>query len=515
MWVGLDWFGQILVDATLATTILLSLVILLMLLCLQPARRIVLAQAATVLTLLMIPLIASNPLPRLEALMWFAGHDPGTSRTRANAPIGGDSSGRSVSRPAGLGQPTAGASGQGIWWTGPWPLRVFTLIYLTGVSVGVFWLVLGFWGIRRLVGKSVEPSPATRALYDALIQHVDGRSPAPGLRISARINRPVLVGLFRSFILIPPAYDDQGFDRESLKIILLHELAHADQGDTHFGAAVSLAQSLWFFLPYLWWLRAQLRTDQEFLADQRVALLAGSPAGYATRLVALATPHEGSPTVGPILESASLRSSRSSNGGFPSPLLQRILMLLHCPYPLEPQPPRWWVFSAPLLILTLAILSACASVSLLDHQRAVPAAASFATGAPNTFRIAQFIASPRHSGSSGRSASYALPLPLPTQFELNVEIQASRSALSHIRLVGLALDSPPPSGELGDAPSVLTDALTSWHRVRVRRQAGRVALAVDGKAIPVDRDPENLPEWLTIEPAPDQTAILRNLLVTW
>ena len=68
MWVGLDWFGQILVDATLATAILLSLVILLMLLCQQPSRRIVLAQAAIVLALLMFPLIATNPLPRLNTL---------------------------------------------------------------------------------------------------------------------------------------------------------------------------------------------------------------------------------------------------------------------------------------------------------------------------------------------------------------------------------------------------------------------------------------------------------------
>ncbi len=45
MWVGLDRFGQLLIDTTLATAILLSLVILLMLLCQQPARRIVLAQA--------------------------------------------------------------------------------------------------------------------------------------------------------------------------------------------------------------------------------------------------------------------------------------------------------------------------------------------------------------------------------------------------------------------------------------------------------------------------------------
>ena len=118
---------------------------------------------------------------------------------------------------------------------------------------------------------------------------MDDQLPFPPLRVSARINRPVLVGLFRTFILIPPAYNEEGFDKESLKLILLHELAHAAQGDTYFHAAASLAQSLWFFLPFLWWLRTQLRIDQEFLADQRVVMLTGSPAGYATRLVTLAT----------------------------------------------------------------------------------------------------------------------------------------------------------------------------------------------------------------------------------
>ena len=77
MWVGLDWFGQLLVDATLATAILLSLVILLMLLCQQPTRRIVLAQAATVLAIFMFPLVATNPLSRLSTLAWFTGHEPG------------------------------------------------------------------------------------------------------------------------------------------------------------------------------------------------------------------------------------------------------------------------------------------------------------------------------------------------------------------------------------------------------------------------------------------------------
>jgi bla regulator protein blaR1 len=513
MWVELDWFGQILVDATLATAILLSLVILLILLCQQPTRRIVLAQAATVLALFMFPLVATNPLSHSRTLAWFTGHEPGASRTRSASSEAGDSPGQSLRDPTAQGRSTTGSPGEGTWRTGPWPRRVLALMYLTGVSVATLWTLLGFWGVQRLVGASVEPSPAARALYDELIQQVDQRLAFPGLRVSARINRPVLVGLIRSFILIPPVYDERGFDKESLKVILLHELAHAAQGDTYFSAAATLAQSLWFFLPFLWWLRAQLRIDQEFLADQKVVMLTGSPAGYATRLVALAAPQKG-PNSARTTESLSIRSGRWADGGFHSSLLQRVLMLLHCPYPLEPKPPRWWALSAPLLVVGLAILSVCVSLALVD--RPPPSAgSSFVTDAPKTFRINQFVASPQNSSSRGRSMSYALPLPLPAQFELVVEVHASRSALSRIRLVGLALDSPPPAGGSADGHAESANAMASWHRIQVSRQAGQVALTVDGKTIPVGRDSESLTEWLTVEPAADETAILRNLLVTW
>ena len=58
MWVELDRFSRVLADATLAETIFLSLVVLVMLLCQQPARRIILAKAAILLSTLMIPLVA-------------------------------------------------------------------------------------------------------------------------------------------------------------------------------------------------------------------------------------------------------------------------------------------------------------------------------------------------------------------------------------------------------------------------------------------------------------------------
>ena len=299
MWVGLDRFSRVLVDATLAATILLSLVVVLMLLCRQPARRIVLAQAAVLLAVLMLPLVAVDFLPRLEARSWLGLPDPGlhspamTRRRRRNRPR--ISHHRWGDCPGGLRGPcdrTLGPLGTGLLVDRPLALRVLTLVYLAGVTIGLAWFLLGFWGVGRLIRGSVEPAAATSEFYRELLREFGSIVIAPQLRVSPRVSRPVVAGLVRPTIMIPAEFDRPEFDRELLKIILIHELAHADQGDSKFSAAASLAQSLWFFLPFPWWLRAQLRMDQEFVADQRTVLMAGSSAGYATRLVGLAAPSQ-------------------------------------------------------------------------------------------------------------------------------------------------------------------------------------------------------------------------------
>ena len=74
--------------------------------------------------------------------------------------------------------------------------------------------------------------------------------------MSSRITRPFVAGLVRPTIMIPREFDRREFDRELLEIILIHELAHADRDDSKFSAAAGLAQCVWFFLPFPWWLRA-------------------------------------------------------------------------------------------------------------------------------------------------------------------------------------------------------------------------------------------------------------------
>ena len=138
MWVGLDRLGHLLVDASVAMVVFLSLAVVLMLACHQPARRIVLAQAAILVAILMIPLVAASPLPRLNPVAWVLPDSTGRE--------GRDASARATRRPpsrdgAGPGHGPSGSPRSATW---------------RGVTIGLGWIAIGFWGIRRLVHDSAE-----------------------------------------------------------------------------------------------------------------------------------------------------------------------------------------------------------------------------------------------------------------------------------------------------------------------------------------------------------------------
>ena len=105
---------------------------------------------------------------------------------------------------------------------------------------------------------------------------------------------PVLVGVIRPLILLPPAALC-GWSVEQLEMVLLHELAHLQamgQPDQH------LCSVLWnrclFFHPVVWWLSGWLRLERELCCDRLVVGRLGHPVAYAEMLVALAgSSHQG------------------------------------------------------------------------------------------------------------------------------------------------------------------------------------------------------------------------------
>ena len=103
-----------------------------------------------------------------------------------------------------------------------------------------------------------------------------------------------------------------------------------------------------------------MHLDHEFLADRHAALGFGAPETYASSLVALAAP-------GPARIGARARPSPeapSPAGSAGSPLFQRILMLVACPFRVERRPPAWWRWSLSILVLLLTPLAACLCLDL-------------------------------------------------------------------------------------------------------------------------------------------------------
>lgn len=509
MWHGLDHLSRILIDAGIANAILLSVIVALVVLSRQPARRIVLIRTGFCAALLMLPLVALGPAPRVRPIDWMfqVGLAPPIAPTPSS-----DLGGAAAQGHAEL-QPTSRSStpSDPEWPAGGRFIRALTLIYLAGAAIGLAWIALGHWGFQRLLRRSTDPRAETRRVFDELLADL-GRSPSrPDLRVSRQLQGPVLGGPLRPTIIIPETFEGPNVNREALRLALLHEQAHADRGDVWLGALAGLVQALWFFLPQPWWLRSQLRIDQEFLADRAAAGPPSQSTTYARWLVGLSgTRAENAPSVSELVVEPDRKAAETwREGAFRSPLLQRVAMLLHCPFVVEDRPPRWYEAAAPALLAGLAIfLSSLRFLAPIDAST-LPSPSAARDPMARSFQIPQFTIVPGQHRSKGREDAYVLPLALPPTFHLQAEIHATPSALAQIRVARYPLATEAPPDKLDD------EETPSWRAFSIHRDRQGATLTVDGHPVPIEADAHIAPEWLTITPAETQTATLRNLIVTW
>jgi hypothetical protein len=510
MWSWVDRWAGLLLDASLSATILSSGVALVMLGCRQPTRRAVLARAAILGALALIPMAAWPPLPRVEVgeVLQRAGFLPHPlllaapdSRSGAAAAAAGS---RSAARSPGAAVMGAGVEPASslpsiparrglIGRAGRWTARLLALAYLAGVSVSLAWVVLGCWGLGWLTRRSTAPASATQELYQGL--PFPGGRARPRLRVTARVHRPVVSGIVRQTILIPPELDHPGA-AEHLRLGLLHELAHAQGCDPWFSLAGSLAQAFWFFVPPVWWIRAQMRLDHEFLADHRAAVAFGAGEAYALSLLELAAPRPA--------PSSSRAAAAPHHGGTGSALFQRVSMLVQCPFPLEPTVPGWCRRSLPWLVALATLAASCLSVRGPSAQPARGVGAQ----PPRTFRMARLVVDPAPLGPDGRAQPIELPVRLPERFDLTLDVWADPHLLPHIRVAGIPLGLAAPPSHDPDPP-------LSWSHVRIRRDDRNFSLWIDDRPVAVAPVPLDIPNWLALEPAPGRPCSFQNLRLHW
>jgi beta-lactamase regulating signal transducer with metallopeptidase domain len=163
------------------------------------------------------------------------------------------------------------------WIDGMWILGV---IALSLRSLG------GWWLIQRLRRASnIEAPAAVRASF-ARIATVLGLHRSVMLRVSNAIAGPLTVGALRAMVLLPlSAITSLGPDE--LEVVLAHELAHVRRADFFWNLVQTLAETLFFFHPAVWWINARIRSERELCCDDLALQVCPNPVAYAEALLRL------------------------------------------------------------------------------------------------------------------------------------------------------------------------------------------------------------------------------------
>jgi uncharacterized protein (TIGR03435 family) len=235
----------------------------------------------------------------------------------------------------------------------PLVLSAVVSLWLVGVCLLLARLAGGWWRVRRL-------QHVARALPVSQWQEVAGRlAHQIGLTRMVQVvdatfvETPLVIGWLQPVVLLPVAAL-AGLTPEQVRAILAHELAHVRRHDAVVNAAQTIAETLLFYHPAVWWLSSRIRIEREHCCDDVALAVSGDPYGYASALAELESWRAAQPAL-----------SLAATGG---PLLRRVTRVLAPPASYVPR-----AGIAVTLALALVIAVGAGTLQLLGARQ--PAAA--------------------------------------------------------------------------------------------------------------------------------------------
>jgi beta-lactamase regulating signal transducer with metallopeptidase domain len=167
----------------------------------------------------------------------------------------------------------------------PW-LTTIVGIWCIGVlilSVRPVWSWLAVRRLRRMGVSSV--SDGVQAAFCRMQERLQIKRRVQVLQ-STMVSSPIVVGCFRSVILLPPSFI-LGVPTSQLEAILAHELAHVKRYDYITNLLQTLTETLFFYHPAVWWLSHRVRTERENCCDDLAVAALGNKVEYGRALLAV------------------------------------------------------------------------------------------------------------------------------------------------------------------------------------------------------------------------------------
>ncbi|HEV8610330.1 MAG TPA: M56 family metallopeptidase [Thermoanaerobaculia bacterium] len=219
----------------------------------------------------------------------------------------------------------------------PWALSVW--------FAGVLFLSIRFLGglaaARRLTCRATRPAPP---VWQETLARIAGRlsiTRPVQLLESGIVKVPTAIGAFRPVILFP-ATVFLGLPTRGLEALIAHELAHVRRHDYLVNLLQTVAETLLFYHPAVWWVSARVRSEREQGCDDLAIAATGDPRTYARALMRLEEMRASAPAL-----------AVAAGGGN---LWKRIVRLL-TQRPAEADRPAGWL-AAVLALATMVVLGA-------------------------------------------------------------------------------------------------------------------------------------------------------------
>ena len=176
-----------------------------------------------------------------------------------------------------LGSGEAAVMGNGVsawsWLMGIW----FAGMVMMLVRVTYRWWVLRIWLNDSREAQDDVWQECTRSCAVMLDLKV-----LPGIRVKSGLSSPVVAGLLRPMILVPPVANT--WSLETRRMVLLHELGHIQRRDLWLRMVADIVCTLHWYNPLIWWMRAKLLTQCEYACDARVIEAGADRRSYISAL---------------------------------------------------------------------------------------------------------------------------------------------------------------------------------------------------------------------------------------
>lgn len=179
---------------------------------------------------------------------------------------------------------------------GPGAVRLLFAVWALGCGGVLLWRVWGHLRYRRgLLRWAAPASAAQRALLAREAERMGLTRRIQTLRLVQSAEGPLLLGLWRPVLALPPLGGADAAALEDLALVLRHELAHLARRDLALKALLTLGCALHWANPVVWWMARRASAEMELACDD-LATQNASPAArrcYGEAILAAASARGG------------------------------------------------------------------------------------------------------------------------------------------------------------------------------------------------------------------------------